>query len=98
MSNDSRCSDRGDAQQTLPRGAQTARDGLTGEEIIWVGEQRLMEGYCGRAVVTGHATGLEPAGRGENEPRPVVMLQRARSRVVRIGPRPTTDVPLARAA
>jgi hypothetical protein len=97
-----RGSESRDAQQFPPTGAGTARaagrmNGI-GEwaassprpEIRWVGEQRLMEGYCGRAVVTGEATvaGTSPPA------RPVAVLQRPRGRVVRIGPRPLSCEPL----
>jgi hypothetical protein len=48
-----------------------------------------MEGYCGRAVVTGEATvaGTSPPA------RPVAVLQRPRGRVVRIGPGPVSSEP-----
>ena len=85
-----------DAQPFPPAGAGTARRAQGGDgfgewarggrppEIGWVGEQRLMEGYCGRAVVTGEAT---PAARTPAT-GPVAVLRRQRRRVVRIGPRP----------
>ena len=90
-----------DAQLFPPAGAGMARaaGGVNGigewaaspprPEIRWVGEQRLMEGYCGRAVVAGEATvaGTAPPA------RPVAVLQRPRGRVVRIGPRPVSSEP-----
>ena len=48
------------------------------DEVIWVGEQRLMEGYCGRAPV-------KPL----QDTRPVAVVRRMRAgqkKVVRIGP------------
>jgi hypothetical protein len=51
-------------------------------EITWVGDQRLMSGYCGRAVET-------PATVTPAESRPVAVVRRAKrsqGRVVRIGP------------
>jgi hypothetical protein len=90
-----------DAQHFPPAGAGSAlraggRDGIgecggggRGPDVCWVGEQRLMEGYCGRAVVTGEAT---PAG--DTPPaRRIAVLQRQRGRVVRIGPRPLSCEP-----
>lgn len=69
--------------------------------IRWVGEQRLMHGYCGRAVVTGRAVVAGPEGAvgpataaatgGGETARPVAVVKPAgasRDRVVRIGPRP----------
>ena len=62
-----------------------------------------MEGYCGRAVVTGRATVADEApardaaaapsagGARAYSVRPVALLQRPRHRVVRIGPRPVAD-------
>jgi hypothetical protein len=53
-------------------------------EITWVGDQRLMSGYCGRAVETPATTTATPA-----ESRPVAVVRRAKrsqGRVVRIGP------------
>jgi hypothetical protein len=79
---------RRDAQHFPPAGAGTARGAGNGSggqpEVRWVGEQRLMEGYCGRAVVAGRAS-LAPA---REQPRPVAVLQRPRGHVVRIGPPP----------
>jgi len=90
----------GEAQQKSPGGAGTARvAGTAGAEIRWVGEQRLMEGYCGRAVVTGRAEVVAgaseasgpAASEGQGAPayavRPVALLQRPRHAVVRIGPK-----------
>ena len=54
-------------------------------EIVWVGEQRLMEGYCGRAP----ATPTEPARQQQQEqPRPVAIVRRkpGQREFVRIGP------------
>ena len=99
-----------DAQQFPPDGAGTARAAGYGDgrnaEIRWVGEQHLMSGYCGRAVVAGWATVSQPrAGEGRAAvagelPRPVALLQRPRGLVVRIGPRPAAydEEPAARAA
>ena len=98
--NDVRANETRDAQQFSPTGAGTARAGTAGHgeqpEIRWVGEQRLMEGYCGRAVMTGQAS-LAPA---REPPRPVAILRRPRGLVVRIGPRPMAPEaePIARAA
>ena len=91
---------RPEAQQKSPGGAGTARAaGTAGSEIRWVGEQRLMEGYCGRAVVTGRAEvaaaangpSESAASDGQGAPayavRPVALLQRPRHSVVRIGPK-----------
>jgi hypothetical protein len=88
------------AQQFSPDGATTARAAGYGErangEIRWVGEQHLMAGYCGRAVLAGHAT----IAAGAEPPRPVALLRRPRGMVVRIGPRPAPreEQALARAA
>ena len=49
------------------------------DEITWVGEQRLMDGYCGRA----------PVKPPPQERRPVAVVRRMRAgqaKVVRIGP------------
>lgn len=98
--NDVKSNHHGEAQQLLPQPAESAREkrpddaGEEVGEVTWVGEQRLFQGYCGRALVTGRA--LVPKGSNEGE-RPVVLLHRPRRRVVRIGPRPS-DGPAAKAA
>lgn len=93
-----------DAQQFPPAGAESARAaendaGENGAEIRWVGEQRLMHGYCGRATFTGRTA---PRGPAEQAPvtRPPVLLQGPRRRVIRIAPRPaaTEGQATARAA
>jgi hypothetical protein len=50
-------------------------DQVSEPEITWVGEQRLMEGYCGRAQVN-----------AEKRPVAVVRTRAGQGRVVRIGP------------
>lgn len=60
-------------------------DGNEVNEITWVGDQRLMDGYCGRAT-----TADQPA----SELRPVAVVKQARrsqGRVVRIGPPRSTQ-------
>ena len=47
-------------------------------EITWVGEQRLMEGYCGRATA--------PPARLQERPIAVVRTRAGQGKVVRIGP------------
>jgi hypothetical protein len=86
-------------------GDQPAEDGTAwngnAPAIRWVGEQRLMQGYCGRAVVADPATAAEESGQPEAlAPRTVVLLQRPRGQVVRIGPRSPVqdDCRTARAA
>ena len=97
---DVRANETRDAQQFPPAGAGTARAGNGGHgeqsDIRWVGEQRLMEGYCGREVMTGRAA-LTPT---QGQPRPVAILRRPRGLVVRIGPRPLPlePEPVAQAA
>jgi hypothetical protein len=63
----------------------SGQDGVEAREpqITWVGEQRLMEGYCGRAPAA--AAGEEPAA---NELRPIAVVKTrpGQDRVVRIGP------------
>ena len=107
LSDPIRSNHEGRAQQKLPAGAGTApaagepaagsagaAEGR-GAEIRWVGEQRLMAGYCGRAVVTGRAevAAAADASKGEGQVarvyavRPVALLQRPRHMVVRIGPK-----------
>ena len=53
-------------------------------EIVWVGEQRLMDGYCGRAP----AAMPTPPPAVEEQPRPVASVRRkpGQKKVVRIGP------------
>lgn len=65
---------------------QDARDDGRHEVITWVGEQRLMAGYCGRAPAP--TDGAAAAGRAAQVPRTVTVVRaRARqSKVVRIGP------------
>ena len=103
FSNDVNSNQKRDAQQTLPTGAETARgageeqDG--GDEIRWTGQQHLMGGYCGR-VIAGSTEDIatEPAA-APVVVRPVVLVQRPRGVVVRIGPRPDRECgPAARAA
>ena len=103
FSNDVRGNQKRDAQQMLPAGAETARGGgedqADDDEIRWTGQQHLMGGYCGR-VIAG------PAANVANElvvapvvVRPVVLVQRPRGVVVRIGPRPDREhEPVAKAA
>ena len=112
LSDSIRSNSEGSAQQAAPQGAGTARaaggNGGAAQaepEIRWVGDQRLMEGYCGRAVVTGRAevAAVEPTvtgvGRGPAHGpgarvysvRPVALLHRPRNAVVRIGPRARAD-------
>ncbi len=55
---------------------------MAAEQITWVGQQWLMKGYCGRAVVSGGADEAKVV-------RPVVMLSRRgkmRRGARRIGP------------
>jgi hypothetical protein len=108
LSDSIRSSNKGGAQQIPPGGAGTAPGPATTAagtrpEIRWVGEQRLMEGYCGRAVTAGHATVADRAPARDAGPvsgtggaraysvRPVALLHRPRHAVVRIGPRPVAD-------
>ena len=101
--NDVRGNQKRDAQHMLPAGAETARDAgedETGdEEIRWTGQQHLMGGYCGR-VTAGSTENVatEPAA-APVVVRPVVLVQRPRGVVVRIGPRPDREhEPVAKAA
>ena len=72
------------------------------QQITWVGEQRLMEGYCGRAVVTGTAAAATDVGNGADEDaaRPVVIVRPdgPRGPVIRIGPKPIRPTPTPTAA
>ena len=65
-----------------PQGQQPQQD----ETITWVGEQRLMHGYCGRAVVTVEAT---PTADVIAAPplQPVPQRRRTTPAVIRIGPK-----------
>ncbi len=62
-------------------------------EITWVGDQRLMSGYCGRAAtVAPDAQQRPPAGAIESRPVAVVRrAKRSQGRVVRIGPPKSGD-------
>ena len=82
LSDSIRSSNKGGAQQMLPEGAGTAPNTATADagpqpEIRWVGEQRLMEGYCGRAVMTGRATVADEAPPRESRPLPTAGGARA---------------------
>ncbi len=56
-------------------------------EVIWVGEQRLMEGYCGRAVVASPAAPASDSIEVTSLRCVVqVALKRRQGRVLRIGP------------
>ena len=101
--NDVRGNQKGDAQQALPDRAETARAGGEGPAddaaVRWTGQQHLMGGYCGRVIagVNGDVAAAPAAARVES--RPVVLVQRPRGAVVRIGPRPDREqVPAAKAA
>ena len=85
-------SNNADAQQNMPDGATAARPAGNGThgQVTWVGAQHLMQGYCGRAVVTGRvAEDATPAADpgAPRATRPVALLQRSRGQVVRIGPK-----------
>lgn len=57
-------------------------------EITWVGDQRLMSGYCGRAAEFAPDAQQKPPA-AEIDSRPVAVVRRAKrsqGRVVRIGP------------
>ena len=100
---DVRSSNKPDAQKMMPAGAGTARPaGASGDrdgasaEVSWVGQQQLMWGYCGRAAATQQVA--TPAGTADGRSpqhaaaaRPAALLQRPRSLVVRIGPKPTAE-------
>jgi hypothetical protein len=62
------------------RGRRDEEDETREPEIIWVGEQRLMEGYCGRAPA--------PTTQAQTGDRPiaVVKTRAGQGKVVRIGP------------
>jgi hypothetical protein len=93
----------------VPAGAGPAPDAANDAAadapgIRWVGQQWLMEGFCGRAAVTaGAAAEPAPLPANEAEPapsqsgaraysiRPVTLPPRPRHRVVRIGPRPRAE-------
>lgn len=92
------------------QGQDAGNDG--GGEITWVGEQRLMHGYCGRATRAVQATKpASPIGTEQGEAalavRPVAALsskaRRRRQAVVRVGPMrpmpgaPATTIPPAAA-
>ena len=71
------------------------------QQITWVGEQRLMEGYCGRAIVTGTAAAAEAGeSAGDDAARPVVIVRPdgPRGPVIRIGPKPIRATPKAAVA
>jgi hypothetical protein len=79
----------GRATEGRATGDGTIENGA-GPEIRWVGEQWRMQGYCGRATLTGPSAAADD-GRRQSEapaPRAVVLLQRQGRPVVRIGPRP----------
>ena len=54
-------------------------------EITWVGDQRLMSGFCGRATACG-TPATETIPPKESRPVAVVRTKRSQGRVVRIGP------------
>jgi hypothetical protein len=81
----------GRGNESLPQGTG---ENVAAPEVRWVGEQRLMQGYCGRATFTGQPGAPEgdgPGPSGAPAPRTVVLLQRQGRPVVRIGPRPAQD-------
>ena len=101
--NDVRGNQKRDAQQMLPVDAESALDageGQAGDDgVRWTGQQHLMGGYCGR-VTAGSAAevAITPAA-APVVVRPVVLVQRSRGVVVRIGPRPDREhEPVAKAA
>jgi hypothetical protein len=103
---DVRSSEQPDARKKLPIEAESARTGDgngngngqgTDSAIGWVGQQHLMWGYCGRALVAGCpavAINVADARRPQaaKTSRQVTLLSRPRDLVVRIGPRPTADL------
>ena len=101
--NDVRGNQNRDAQQMLPTGAETARDAGEDEagddEIRWTGQQHLMGGYCGRVIDEVVANVAAEPAVAPVVARPVVLVQRPRGVVVRIGPRPDREhEPVAKAA
>ena len=74
-------------QTSEPGAARQAREEAAddSEQVTWVGEQRLMSGYCGRALVSSQ-DGADAA----KIVRPVVLLGpqgKMRRGAMRIGPR-----------
>ena len=92
MSDSIRSSNEGEAQEQAPDGAGTApaTEAATETNVRWVGEQRLMAGYCGRAVDPGQGRGQGAAATVRPARQPS-LLERQRNAVVRIGPRARAD-------
>ena len=96
MSDSIRSSNEGGAQELAPNRAGTApaTEAATETNVRWVGEQRLMAGYCGRAADPGlgqrqgQGQGAAAAVRPARQP---FLLERQRNAVVRIGPRARAD-------
>lgn len=83
----------------MSQGSQ-GQDAADGAEITWVGEQRLMQGYCGRATPTPAvpATPIavaEPAGETTGRAgRPIATVRgrsRRREMIVRVAPPRTAE-------
>lgn len=75
----------------MSHGSQGQDADGSGEEITWVGEQRLMQGYCGRATATAVlATPVAAAApAGETAGRPIATVRgrsRRREMIVRVAP------------
>ena len=56
------------------------------EVITWVGEQRLMTGYCGRAPAPSNEKSVAGHAAQGKRPAAVVRSRARQSKVVRIGP------------
>lgn len=77
----------------MSQGSQ-GQDAADGAEITWVGEQRLMQGYCGRATATAvpatPVAAAEPAGETTGRAgRPIATVRgrsRRREMIVRVAP------------
>lgn len=65
---------------------EDGQDGDQEPEIVWVGEQWRMSGYCGRAVTGASSAKEENAANDALRPIAVVKTRPRQAKVVRIGP------------
>jgi hypothetical protein len=65
---------------------EDGQDGIEQPEIVWVGEQWRMDGYCGRVVMPASSVPEVDAANDALRPIAVVKTRPRQAKVVRIGP------------